>query len=94
MDAAVVADHQLQQGLSLEEARDFIYSLDLMPVVKRLVDADCWSKKHAEAACEQYRNFLYLMKKYGADRELTPSYEVAALTTHRGKISNRFLFAI
>jgi len=76
MDSSVAINNQLQQGLSLEEARDFIRSYDLTPVVRRLVDTECWSKKHALAACEQYRNFLFLMKKFGGDRELTPSFEI------------------
>jgi len=76
MDIGVAKTQEYKQGMSLQEANDYIYSFDLTPVIRRLIDTECWSEKHARAAAEQYRNFLYLMKKYGREHQLTPSYEI------------------
>ena len=51
----------------LDQAKAMIDSADLFPVFDRLVHIDGWSKKSALTAIEQYRNFLYLKKKYGSE---------------------------
>lgn len=63
-------------GLSLESAKDFINSFDLRLVCDRLEKIDKWPRDQAEEACSQYRNFLYLKKKYGSDFEIPPSYDM------------------
>lgn len=63
-------------GLSLENAKDFINSFDLRSVHNRLVKIDKWPADQAKEACGQYRNFLFLKKKYGSDFEIPPSYDM------------------
>lgn len=56
--------------------KEYIYSVNLDPVVTRLVKIDGWKRKHALAACKQYRDFIFLRKKYGHQYELPPSVEM------------------
>ena len=60
----------------LQQAKQFIDSYDLSEVIDRLVIVEKWKEKHAIAACQQYRNFLYLKMKYGHQYELPPSYDM------------------
>lgn len=60
----------------LELAKKIIYEHDLTPTVRRMVLINKWPKKHALEACKQYRNYLFLKKKYGNEYELPPSYEI------------------
>ncbi len=59
----------------LEKARQHIYSIDLAPVLERLVKVDGWRRREAVKAIEQYRNYLFLRTKYPTEK-LPPSYEV------------------
>jgi len=60
----------------LAEARRKIDALDLNSVVARMMYVHYWPKKNAEATCAQYRNYLYLCKKYMGEHDLPPSYEI------------------
>jgi len=66
----------MSNGIPLEQAKDYLKSLDLSAVVERLVRVEKWKRGEAEEATEQYRNFLFLQKKYGADLTLPPSEEI------------------
>jgi len=57
-------------------AKQFIDELDLTPIVHRLITVSKWSKKQAIEACQQYKNYLYLVKKYGEQYTLPPSIDV------------------
>ncbi len=59
----------------LEKAKQHIYSIDLTSVLERLVKADGWRHREAVKAIKQYRNYLFLRKKYPTEK-LPPSYEV------------------
>ncbi len=61
---------------SLDQARSLIDSSDFSAVIKRLVKIDKWPLSQAKEACAQYRNFLFLKKKYGHAYELPPSYDI------------------
>ena len=63
-------------GMSVEEAQDFIQSADLSFLVDRLFYVYGWSRRAALHAVSQYRNFLFLQKKYGERFSLPPSYEI------------------
>ena len=64
-------------GLPLDQAKAFIDSIDLSLVVKRLIKVEKgWSRKEALAATKQYRNFLFLKKKYGHEHKLPPSVDI------------------
>ena len=65
---------QNQQGLDLAYSK--INELDLEPVVKRMMHVHFWPRKKALIACDQYRNYLYLCKKYIDEYDLPPSYEI------------------
>ena len=60
----------------LQHARDIIDQTDFQPVIDRLVYLKKWTRKQAHQACEQYRNFLFLKKKYGDNHSLPPSIDI------------------
>jgi hypothetical protein len=60
----------------LIKAKTLIDMLDVTPIVERLINIEKWKKRHAIKACEQYKKFLYLKKKYGDRYELPPSLDV------------------
>jgi len=61
--------------ISLEEARGLIYSVDLSLTIDRLVHIEKWNRSEAAEVSKQYRNYLFLRKKY-PERNLPPSKEV------------------
>jgi hypothetical protein len=62
---------------TLEEAKAHIYSLDLSPIINKLVMHCRWSIKEAMALSNVYRNFLYLNKKFEKQfGRLPPSEEL------------------
>jgi len=65
---------KLSHGLTLDQARDYIQSADLSPVIERLISVDGWSRKSALKAVQLYRNYLFIRKKY--NELLPPSYEI------------------
>ena len=62
--------------LTLEQAKSYIYSIDFSMIINKMVQHQGWKRKHAEKACEMYRNYLYLCKKYGDQYQLPPSEEI------------------
>lgn len=62
--------------VTLDAARQAINELDLNNVIKRLTKKDAWKSKRAQAAVIQYRNYLWLLKKYGSDHHLPPSKDI------------------
>ncbi len=48
----------------LEETKKIINKLDLRSVIKRLITVEQWSEEDALAVVKQYRNYLFLRKKY------------------------------
>ena len=68
MDQSTVTD--------LITAKKLIESVDLKQTILRLIKVHNWKAKEAEAAAIQYRNFLYLKKKYGETYVLPPSYDM------------------
>ncbi len=64
---------------SLDSIKELIDSVDLSPVLKRLVVVEGWRLKQAKLAIQQYRNYLFLKHKYRAQYlpdQLPPSYEI------------------
>ena len=61
---------------NLRTAKELIQTLDLNAVIERLVYIDGWSKADALKACEQYKNYLFLRKKYGNSCLLPPSNDI------------------
>jgi hypothetical protein len=57
-------------------AKERIVSADVSSVIKRLVQVEKWSEKDALAACQYYRNYLYILLKYSHQYELPPSLEI------------------
>lgn len=50
--------------------------INLEPIVERLVRIHGWPRKTALQVEEQYRNYLFLKKKYGDQYSLPPSIEI------------------
>lgn len=61
---------------ALQKTRQIIDKLDLTPVINRLVQLEGFTHEEATMASEQYRNFLYLQKKYGDEFDLPPSTDI------------------
>lgn len=63
--------------LSLEQAKSYIDALDFSQIIDKMVKKDKWFRKDAVEACNLYRNFLFLNKKYqGQYQQLPPSLEI------------------
>ena len=63
-------------GLSLQQTASFIESFDFSPVLERLINTDKWKKRDAILAIDQYKRFLFLIKKHGSNHHLPPSLEI------------------
>lgn len=59
-----------------DQTRQVISSIDLGGVIDRMRFVHYWTKKSAELAETQYRNYLLLCKKYGQTHSLVPSHEI------------------
>lgn len=60
-----------------EEARIYIDSINFDPVMTKLVNFSGWLLEDAEKTCRQYRNFLFLNKKYhDQHKDLPPSEDI------------------
>src|SRR5437762_2684602 len=62
--------------IPLAAAKKYIYTIDFSLIIEKMVKQDGWNKKAALHACELYRNFLYLNKKYADSRILPPSEDM------------------
>lgn len=65
--------------IDLIDIKKIIDTLDLRAVLKRLILIEGWKPKHAHAAIQQYRNYLFLRAKYYSqynEIQLPPSYEI------------------
>jgi hypothetical protein len=65
----------------LMAARKLIDAVDLNPTIHRLMTVHHWKKKQALEAVKQYRNYLFLRKKYDHQYvsdiyALPPSYDI------------------
>lgn len=68
--------------LTLESTRNYIYSIDFSLIIERLHIRERWLRQDAEATCEQYRKFLFLIKKYGENFTLAPSEDIDEFWHH------------
>ena len=66
----------MNKQISDDQARQTINSMDLGGVIDRMRFVHNWTKKSAELAETQYRNYLLLCKKYGETHPLPPSHEI------------------
>lgn len=58
------------------EIKVLISSIDLSPVIKRMVKIHHWTQQEALLSADQYKNFLFLKKKYGNKYSLPPSIDI------------------
>ncbi|OGT45726.1 MAG: hypothetical protein A3E83_04640 [Gammaproteobacteria bacterium RIFCSPHIGHO2_12_FULL_41_20] len=61
---------------SLEQAKQYIYSIDFSMIIQKMVNHDGWCESDAVKTADLYRNFLYLNKKYATETILPPSQDV------------------
>jgi len=54
---------------------DIINSIDLEPIIQRLIKRKKWTLRKAYEIAKLYRNFLYIGKKYG-DKKISPSQQI------------------
>lgn len=62
--------------IDLLDAKNYINSIDFTGVIDRMVKRKGWLRKDANLACRLYRNYLFLMKKYGQEYVLPPSQDI------------------
>jgi hypothetical protein len=67
---------------SLEVAKNYIYFLDFSNIIHKMVNYNGWRLKDATQVCNQYRNFLFLNKKYGETVALPPSEDIDEFWHH------------
>jgi hypothetical protein len=61
--------------IDLKTAKDYIYNIDFSQIISKMLTHGGWIQDDAVETCKQYRNFLYLNKKY-ADHILPPSLDI------------------
>jgi len=61
---------------SLEEIRQYIDNIDFSRIINKLVNYNGWLSEDALLTCKQYRNFLFLNRKYHANEALPPSEDI------------------
>lgn len=76
---------------SLESAENYLKSSNFSAIINKMVLYDGWRMKDALKTCEMYKNFLYLMKKYGDKYRLCPSDEID-LFWHMHILDTKFYF--
>jgi hypothetical protein len=66
----------------LEEAKHYIKNLDLNRIIQKM-KKDGWWEEDAREICQQYRNFLFLVKKYGKQYgPFSPTTEIDTFWHH------------
>lgn len=61
---------------SIEEAKEYIYSLNFDRIINKLVAQDHWLRDDAEKSFHMFKGFLYLKKKYPLFKSLVPSKDI------------------
>jgi hypothetical protein len=61
---------------SLEAAKTHIYAIDFSRIIDKMVQHQGWRYKDALKVSEQYRNYLFLNKKYAEGEPLPPSEDI------------------
>lgn len=68
----------------LDEVKDYIFGMDMSMIFYKMTNEESagelgllWDEKDAEFAIEQYRQYLYLLRKYDAD--ISPTLAIDAV---------------
>lgn len=73
---------QTNTDLALKNAHAHIYSMNLDMVIETLTRKYKWLNSEAEEASRQYRNYLWLLKKYGLNQPLAPTEDIDEFWHH------------
>lgn len=60
----------------LEDIKNQLNNTSFTFLVDHLVNVEKWKLQHAMEACEQYRNFMFIKKKYGHEYDIPPSTDI------------------
>ena len=60
---------------NIEEAKKYIDSINFASLIDKLVNHSGWLRSDALETCEQYKNFLFLHKKY-PEQNFPPSEDI------------------
>ncbi|WP_454722378.1 MULTISPECIES: glycine-rich domain-containing protein [Cupriavidus] len=76
-----------KNALSDTEAKDYIANIDFSMLIHKLSVPDAniarvWHPEMASIAVDYYRNFLWLLRKYGENEVLAPSTEIDEIWHH------------
>ncbi len=61
---------------SLEQTEIYIYSIDFKKIIYKMVKQQNWFEDDALETSKLYRNYLFLVKKYGEKVNLIPSSDI------------------
>lgn len=64
------------EKISLSVARQYIFQCDFSKIIHKIVNQNHWLESEAHSLCRYYRNYLFLVKKYGDKDYLPPTEEV------------------
>lgn len=64
------------EEVAVDHAQEFLANYDFSYVQYRLMKIEHWSERSAAKILQQYKNFLYLQKKYSDQQHITPSLEI------------------
>lgn len=87
------AQNQLLSSVEadLKNSHEYIYSIDFSMLINKLIKRHKWLKIEAEEVCKQYRNYLWLLKKYGTKKPLPPSEDIDEFWHHHLLDSTKYL---
>jgi len=66
----------LQLNFSFDHLKNYLHSLDFSLIIKKMISYDGWRELDTLKTCEYYKNYLYLLIKYGDHFKLPPSEDI------------------
>ena len=75
----------------IKNAYEYIYSIDFSMIINKLVERHKWLRIESEDACKKYRNYLWLLKKYGTEKPLPPSEDIDEFWHHHILDTNKYI---
>lgn len=63
----------MSDSLEIDQAKKYIYAFDLSGIIEKLIHREGWLRSDAIETSNLYRDFLFLVKKYGP---MAPSQDI------------------
>ncbi len=62
--------------VQLEKIKQQLDQTSFENLIEHLVQVEKWQSTQAQKACDQYRNFLFIKRKYGEQYDIPPSADI------------------